>query len=138
MAKKSAPPEQAQAVPALSWNLVQRAIAAGRAYAQEHVPSSPAKGEENFWQKQGPHIREALTVSYNALKAGFEAEVGDLGVTWKQVSRSRVTLVLTEAVKAWDDEFKWDAPNMDEKVEDTFYGFLATKHLNGLFSADGM
>ena len=138
MAKKSATPSNLTAVPVADpQNLIQRAIAIGRAYAKEHVPPSPAGGEPGFWQKQGPHIREALTVAYNALKAGLEAEVGALGITWKHINRTQVTAIFTEAVKQWDDEFGWDAPNMDEKVEDTFYGFVATKHLNALFSADG-
>lgn len=142
MAKKSAATShgtsQLAAAPAPEpQNLIQRAIAIGRAYAQAHVPPSPAGGEKDFWQKQGPHIREALTAAYNALKAGLEAEVGALGITWKHINRTQVTAIFTEAVKQWDDEFKWDAPNMNEKAEDTFYGFVATKHLNGLFSADG-
>ena len=133
MAKKVAAAEEAPT----SLNILQRAIAIGRAYAQEHVPTSPKGGEKDFWQKQGPKIREALTITYNALKLGIEAEAGALGITWKMVSRPRVEALVIEAVKAWDDEFGWDAPNMDEKAEDTFYAFLAKKHLSDLFVADG-
>lgn len=134
-ATATATPEATEA-PSIT-TLITRAVAVARAYVKDKVPTSPPGGEKDFWQKQGPHIEAAIEVFYNTLKANVTNELACLGLTWPMVNRTLVAKIIVDAVKAWDDEFKWDAPNMTEGAEDTFYEFLAKRKVSNLFTADG-
>jgi len=104
-------------------SLFHAALAAGKAHAAKNV--KPFADDGKWWKTYGDDLLESVRIVYREAKLFWETECEAVtGTPWVTLNYASLRKATIAAVKAWDNEFGWDAPRMSEAQEDAFYEWL--------------